>query len=189
MGFPNDDKGMLWVTVSEKTGARLNGQLAPAAGTQIGAGIQGDRLFASYAGFCRYGSQKRTVRLDELKRRRRRHSLLRADPAAETAAGALMRQKRHIIAPGTFGTGGAKKGSRRADAGADPAGCAAFFKMREHPGKAGSGRGFAGFSCVFGELFYFVEQNLPPQCSVGNRFLRKRQEGGSSPSGLCHEQG
>lgn len=57
MGFPNDDKGMLWVTVSEKTGARLNGQLAPAAGTQIGAGIQGDRLFASYAGFCRYGSQ------------------------------------------------------------------------------------------------------------------------------------
>ena len=124
--------------MSEKTGARLNGQLAPAAGTQIGAGIQGDRLFASYAGLCRYCSQKRTVRLTELKRRRRRQSLLRADLAAETAAGALMRQKRHIIAPGTFGTGGAKKGSRRADAGADPAGCAVFFKMREHPGKAGS---------------------------------------------------
>ena len=168
MGFPNDDKGMLWVNRVRKDWGALKWTARPGSGHTDRSRNPGGPALCIVCRVLR---------------------LLRADPAAETAAGALMRQKRHIIAPGTFGTGGAKKGSRRADAGADPAGCAAFFKMREHPGKAGSGRGFAGFSCVFGELFYFVEQNLPPQCSVGNRFLRKRQEGGSSPSGLCHEQG
>ena len=139
----------------------------------------------------------------------RQHALYRTYAAAESAPGALMRKESHVEPGRSFGTRGAQQRPRRAHPHTDSAGGAGCGELRDRPAQSrdrstrsrfycrvsrGTGRWILAFlqslrvSGIRIELLYPVQQQLPPQRSVGNRIRRDGEKCGGRPPGASEGQ-